>query len=402
LLATAFRFAAANDLEKAAIISAEEIDPIKRIISILNWYAPSEQSRSWLLWIDGWSAGRWNPKITEALAEINESWKQLLRLAIKEAVDNGWSPKYSIDQTATRFTIFTDGLSVAELTGPQEFTKSEANTWIEEFVSNELKSNELIQKDNYFVSDIVNPERFKERKNQKIIKSINFNIQKILGEIFGKNNIPQIGKNRPNRFSKSVNQDVINNPLEKTGNAYVQVVNSSNGIFRAYANCFYWLKNIYSDISYRNLGFYSPLQTDLANLFKSFIIDYLLNKKRTKKMISDIGSILKIGENNVDDYLDYFIKSLVPKYISIVDLYILNQLHHIPIIIYDVYDQPFLILDNGIKYLNITGKSVTLPEKSLENYIENNFQYINIKFGTINPSLTSSISNVYSLYFLNK
>ncbi len=285
---------------------------------------------------------------------------------------------------------------------PSELLVQFINKVVEEFVSNELKSNELIQKDNYFVSDIVNPERFKERKNQKIIKSINFNIQKILGEIFGKNNIPQIGKNRPNRFSKSVNQDVINNPLEKTGNAYVQVVNSSNGIFRAYANCFYWLKNIYSDISYRNLGFYSPLQTDLANLFKSFIIDYLLNKKRTKKMISDIGSILKIGENNVDDYLDYFIKSLVPKYISIVDLYILNQLHHIPIIIYDVYDQPFLILDNGIKYLNITGKSVTLPEKSLENYIENNFQYINIKFGTINPSLTSSISNVYSLYFLNK
>jgi AcrR family transcriptional regulator len=143
LLATAFRFAAANDLEKAAVIAAEEIDPIKRIISILNWYAPSEQSRSWLLWIDGWSAGRWNPKITEALAEIHESWKQLLRLAIKEAVDNGWSPKYSVDQTATRFTIFTDGLSVAELTGPQEFTKSEAKNWIEEFVSNEFTQKKL-------------------------------------------------------------------------------------------------------------------------------------------------------------------------------------------------------------------------------------------------------------------
>jgi hypothetical protein len=86
---------------------------------------------------------RWNPKITEALAEIHESWKQLLRLAIKEAVDNGWSPKYSVDQTATRFTIFTDGLSVAELTGPQEFTKSEANTWIEEFVSNEFTQKKL-------------------------------------------------------------------------------------------------------------------------------------------------------------------------------------------------------------------------------------------------------------------
>ena len=272
------------------------------------------------------------------------------------------------------------------------------NKVVEELVSNELKSNEILQKDNYLVSDIVNPDRFKERPNQKIIKSINFNIQKILTELFGHNNIPQIGKNRPNRFIKSLNNDVLNNPLQKTDNGYLQNVNISNGIFRSYSNCFYWLKNIYSDISYRNLGYYSTLQTDLSNLFKSFIIDYLLNKKRTKKMITDLHKIIKLTDDTINDYLDYFIKSIIPKYISLIDLYILNQLHHIPIILYDIYDQPFLIINNGIKY----SKLVDHIKDSLDitSFMKERSKYINIKYGVLNPSINSSISSVYSLCFI--
>ena len=275
------------------------------------------------------------------------------------------------------------------------------NKMVEELVVNELKSNEILQKDNYFVSDIVNPDRFRERNDQKIIKNINFNIQRILSEIFGKNNIPQIGKNRANKVSKSVNQDSLSNPLEKTGNIYIQLVNNSNAIFRAYANAFFWLKNIYSDITYRNLGYYSPLQTDLANLFKSFIIDYLSNKKRIKKMISDLEPVIKFTEESVNDYLEYFIKSMIPKYISLVDLYILNQLHHIPIIIYDIYDQPFAVLDNGIKYIKLTQLNIG-NDQVLNKYVSEQINYINIKLSVFNPSQNSSVQNIYTIYFVKK
>lgn len=272
------------------------------------------------------------------------------------------------------------------------------NRVADELVSNKLKSSELLKIDNYHVSDIVNAENFKERYGQKIIKSVNHNIQKILGEIFGKNNIPTIGKNRANRFSKPVNHEILLHPIEKIGNYYIQLVNNSNSIYRAYANGFYWLKNTYSDISYRNIGYYNPLQTDLVNLFKSFIIDYLLNKKRTKKMTADLSDIIPFDEESVDNYLDAFIKITIPKYIALVDLYILNQLHHIPIVLYDIYDQVFCIIDNGFKYLNLAHKKIKFAD--LDDYMKHNDKYINIKYSVINPSLSSTIANTFALYII--
>lgn len=276
------------------------------------------------------------------------------------------------------------------------------NKIVDELVYNEMKSNEIMQKYNSFVPDVINIERYKNNDNQKIIKSININITKILSEIFGNNNIPQIGKKRNIKMSSSVDSIVINNPLEKSGNVYIQSISAINAVFRAYVNCFYWLKNTYSDISYRNLGFYNQLQSDLVNLFKSFIIDYLQTKKRVRKLISDIGSILSITEQSIPDYLDYFIKSNIPKYISILDLYILNQMHHIPIIVYNSFDNVVFIIDNGVKYISSSlHSSNTLNNNQLiQKYTEQSSKYINIKYISTNPILTSTISTVYAMYFI--
>ena len=92
---------------------------------------------------------------------------------------------------------------------------------------------------------------------------------------------------------------------------------------------------------------------------------------------------------------------MIPKYISIIDLYILNQLHHIPIIMYDIYDQPFIIFDNGVKYIKITNLSIG-DNSIINKYIDDQYNLINIKLSLLNPSLSSSIVNVYSLYFVKK
>jgi hypothetical protein len=144
------------------------------------------------------------------------------------------------------------------------------------------------------------------------------------------------------------------------------------------------------------------------NIFKSFIIDYLLSKKRTNKMIRDFSVsddkyIIKLTDNNINEYLEYISKSIIPKYIGIIDLYILNQLHHIPIILYDIYDKPFIVIDNGFKYVDINSVTLsnTLINKPvLDKYLDEKQNYINIKYSIIKPTLSSSISNIYSLYFL--
>ena len=85
-----------------------------------------------------------------------------------------------------------------------------------------MKSKELLSIDNYFVSDIVDHNKFTPRENQKIIKSDVINVNKILSEIFGEDNIPKIGKRKISKVGKSINEENIENPLEKLGNMYIQ------------------------------------------------------------------------------------------------------------------------------------------------------------------------------------
>ena len=68
------------------------------------------------------------------------------------------------------------------------------NKVIEEIVQDSIKFKEIIQEDDYFVSDIVDYNLFSNRENQKIITTSNFNIKRIMSELFGQDNIPIIGK----------------------------------------------------------------------------------------------------------------------------------------------------------------------------------------------------------------
>ena len=217
-----------------------------------------------------------------------------------------------------------------------------------------MKSKEILNEDNYFVLDVINVNNYTYRKDQKIIKSDNLNIKKILGEIFGQSNIPIIGKRRIFKSSRGINEDNLSNPLEKIGTNYYQTIISSNTLFRAYTNCIYWHKNNMSEDVHRNLGYYSNLQTELANTFKSYIYTWVNNVERMEKIYNNIRDIINIPFESFHD--EYRTKIFLDKefyYLGIVDLYILNMQHDIPIVLYDPYDTVFMIIDDGIVYNNI-------------------------------------------------
>jgi hypothetical protein len=66
------------------------------------------------------------------------------------------------------------------------------------------------------------------------------------------------------------------NPLREDHKWYYQtVLEHNNSLYRAFANCYYWTTHPYSAVEYRNLGYYSTLQTILANIYKAQVIDYL-------------------------------------------------------------------------------------------------------------------------------
>ena len=224
----------------------------------------------------------------------------------------------------------------------------------EELINNRLKSFEILQKDNYFVSDIVDRSRFTHKKGQKIIKSTNFTITKVLKELFGKERIPTIGKRRGLKMTE-VNYMQLNleNPLKNLGDFYMQkIVEHNLSIFRAFANAYFWAKQQFYDLQSRNLGYYSELQTNLANYFKSEVIEWLLNEDNSNLILKDIGKYIPemTDKNKVQEFVRILGKGVITITNCVVELYVLNKKYNLPIIIYNDNQEIIYIYDNGLAY----------------------------------------------------
>jgi hypothetical protein len=144
------------------------------------------------------------------------------------------------------------------------------NKLVNELLYNDVKKKEVLNLDNYYVSDIVNYDVYTKRSDQKIIKSDNNNIMKIMSELFGKNNVPIIGKKKVQKMDKSMMEENQRNLIRRAGDKYYQNIIHHNPLFRAYANGFYWRANSGANVIYRNLGYYSDLQTNLSKLLPFF------------------------------------------------------------------------------------------------------------------------------------
>jgi hypothetical protein len=239
----------------------------------------------------------------------------------------------------------------------KEMLSSFVNKITYELVSYEIKAFELLQIENYRVQDIINTNLYKEYPNEKIIRTTNTTIKKVLTELFGEQNIPQIGRRKKLIVTEIDYKDLnLNNPLKELKEYYAQLVIPNNmTILRTYVNIFYWNKYKLNDVTSRNLGYYNPQQTDISNYFKSLIIEWILDKKN----YNVIEPLLK--EKEIDnkksryDFIDDFIilisdpQNIINKHIILIILFILNKIHKIPIIVYDDDNKIRYILDN--KYL---------------------------------------------------
>ena len=200
------------------------------------------------------------------------------------------------------------------------------NKIAEEFIQNELKAQEILKKGEYFVSDIVSYNVFTERPGEKIIMSSNTNLNKILSEVFGKDNIPRIGRRR-NKLEAMQNYDQLNldNPMKDIENWYIQnIIENNNTIFRAFANAYYWLVHPYNNANIRNLGYYSALQTNLANIYKSQVVDWLLSSENSE-YIPKILPYIKYGK-----LVEFATKLSVDVYTltnCLVELYVMSRIN---------------------------------------------------------------------------
>ena len=265
------------------------------------------------------------------------------------------------------------------------------NSISEELAENSMKCFELLKLNNYYVSDIVNRNNFKYDENQIIIKDTGENIKRQLKELFGTDDIPIIGK-KSNKNTITTNYEVlnINNPMIELRDNFVQrIINNNISYFRAYANGFYWLENSYFDLDSRNLGFYNPLQTRLANRFKSVVIDYLTDSKNevTKLMKEHMGS--KINSTNpINEYIQKLAYEATTITTGITEFIILSKKYEIPIIIRNSIDKVIYIFKDGILYEKPT--TSTVQRFNTKKSITLRFEYNG------SSTIPTKIENMYS------
>lgn len=243
-----------------------------------------------------------------------------------------------------------------------------------EILENSLKKQEIFQ-ENYKISNIVNNNLFTERENQLILNSNNFNIKKILSNIFGENII--YNKNA------DINIQEINakNPIQEKENFYVQqIIEDNDSIFRAFSNCYFWLKNNLLSVDNRNLGYFSPeIQTKLSNFFKSKVIDWI-NKDENKNYIKE-----NLKKFIVDNYFD---KLLLTETLTncIIELFILSVIYKLIIFIYNEKNELIYIIDNK-KIIQDNFEKYKIPDLVKKN--------IHIRFNYNNSNIPDSISSIY-------
>lgn len=261
-----------------------------------------------------------------------------------------------------------------------------------ELINNDHKNMEILQKGNYAVSDIVDYSRYKERKGQKIIKSTNNTINKAMSDIFGNDFMPKIGRRKIAKAIQSEYQEINDtNQMQTMGDYYTQSIIEDNlSLFRAYANGYVWLKHKHYDLNSRNLGYISELQTNIANYFRGKVVEWLYDKSNRDMIKEQLSNYMDTKKPN---YIIHYINRMVNEQVittdGLVEFFVLNQIHKIPVVVYDRYNTILFVIDGKIY------EQDTVPEK----YKTNLKSYINIRYVTM--SMSKIPINIEISYYWN-
>jgi len=248
-----------------------------------------------------------------------------------------------------------------------------------ELITNNITYKEVFKIDNHFISEIVDRNKFTKRPNQVILSNMNTELKSILKDIF-KEQMPKINIKKKQQDELVILQLNINNPIKDLNVMYVQrVMNDGLSLLRAYTNSIYWIHHHYNNINDRNLGYYSITQTNLAYYFKNTIVEWLNNKKNydiIKKKLFNYMEIRSIDEIYL--YINKINKISNIMTNCITELYVLNIIKKIPIVVFNDVNNIIYVFDEDI----ITD--------NFEDKYKQNKDFINIKFTFL---ITTNIPN---------
>jgi hypothetical protein len=128
--------------------------------------------------------------------------------------------------------------------------------------------------------------------------------------------------------------------------------------YRAYVNGFYWMQNEFNDIESKNLGYYSPLQTELSSYFRGNVIEFLSSESSKNIIDKDLSKHFNMKKKS--KYLiNYIVKvaadnnTVTDGYVELIIMSILNP--SIPVVVYNDSNKILIVFENG-KVISDTDK----------------------------------------------
>jgi AcrR family transcriptional regulator len=130
LLAQAFAYAAEQDLARLDAVVRSSAAPLEKLKKILKLYAPTGRSKSWAMWIDGWSESLRTPELEKVSRRLDLRWKDALTEVVAEGVGDGTFKCDDPSGAAWRITGLIDGLAVQIAVHRRVISRRQLAEWI--------------------------------------------------------------------------------------------------------------------------------------------------------------------------------------------------------------------------------------------------------------------------------
>ena len=138
LLAQAFAYAAEQDLARLDAVVRSSAGPLEKLRKILKLYAPSGRSKSWEMWIDGWSESLRTPELEKVSRRLDLRWKEALSDIIAAGVGDGVFVCDDPAGAAWRINALIDGLAVQLAVHERVISRRQLSDWVRLATAREL------------------------------------------------------------------------------------------------------------------------------------------------------------------------------------------------------------------------------------------------------------------------
>jgi len=138
LLAQAFAYAAEQDLARLDGVLHSTVDTIEKLRRILRLYAPTGRSKSWTMWIDGWSEAMRVPELERVSRRLDLRWKEALGEVISAGVADGSFKCDDPSGAAWRINALIDGLAVQVAVHRRIISRRQVTEWVHLSTAREL------------------------------------------------------------------------------------------------------------------------------------------------------------------------------------------------------------------------------------------------------------------------